>query len=177
MATLRERNKSKQAYTLVDINSIEDDELRKDIILDASEGGGIYGIRVVEESVNGPIRAPLYGYYNGTEHEDRWNDAKEKLGLSGEEVDDAEVRAAGPDAIDPRREAALREQAEEAATTAANRQRASEDADVAQITGTSTKSNITDETLAPDATNRADDPEAAAAAEDTAQKARNKAPK
>lgn len=177
MATLRERNKSRQAYTLVDINSIEDDELRKDILLDASEGGGIYGIRVVEESVNGPIRAPIYGYYNDTEHADRWNKAKEQLGLAGEEVDDNEVRGAGPDVNDPRREAALREQAEESAGVAAQRQRASEDADVAQITGTDTKSNITDETLDPKASNRADDPEVAAAAEDAAQKARNKAPK
>jgi len=178
MATLRKRNQTKQAYTLVDVNSIDDEELRKDILLDASEGGGIYGIRVVEESVNGPIRAPIYGYYNGTESEDRWNDAKDKLGLSGEEVDDSEVRASGPDVNDPRRETALREQAEEAAATAAQRQRAAEDADVAQVTGTSVKSNITDETLDPNATNRADDSEAAAAAEAAAQKAaRNKAPK
>jgi hypothetical protein len=61
------------------VNSIDDDELRKDIILDASEGGGIYGIRVVEESVNGPIRAPIYGYYNGTEFEDRWNSPRTSL--------------------------------------------------------------------------------------------------
>lgn len=170
MATLRDRSKSKQAYTLVDINSIEDDELRKDIILDASEGGGIYGIRVVEESVNGAIRAPLYGYYNNTEHADRWTKAKEELGLAGEEVDDAEVRG-GPDATDERREAALREQAEEAAAVQAQRQRAAEDADVAQVTGGDTKSNTTDPTLAPDATNRADDPKVAAA------KSANKAPK
>lgn len=177
MATLRERNQSRQAYTLVDINSIEDDELRKDIILDASEGGGIYGIRVVEESVNGSIRAPIYGYYNGTEFEDRWNDAKDKLGLSGEEVDDAAVRA-GPDITDPRREAALREQAVESAATDAERQRAAEDADVAAVTGGDTVSNITDPTLDPKATNRADDPAAATAAEEAAAKAsKNKAPK
>lgn len=178
MATLRKQSATRQAYTLVDINSIEDDELRKDIILDASEGGGIYGIRVVEESVNGPIRAPIYGYYHGTEHEDRWNSAKDKLGLSGEEVDDDQVRSGGPDVTDARTEAALREQAEEASATAAERQRAAEDADVAQVTGDDTKSNITDETLDPKATNRADDPEVAAAAEDAAVKAsKNKAPK
>jgi hypothetical protein len=177
MVTLRKQNQSRQAYTLVDINSIDDDELRKDIILDASEGGGIYGLRVVEEAVNGPIRAPIYGYYNGTEFEDRWNSAKDKLGLSGEEVDDAEVRG-GPDVTDPRREAALREQAEESADVAAQRQRAAEDADVAQVTGGETKSNITDPTLDPAATNRADDPDAAAAAEAAAVKAsKNKAPK
>lgn len=178
MATLRERNQSRQAYTLVDINSIEDDELRKDIILDASEGGGIYGIRVVEESVNGAVRAPIYGYYNGTEFEDRWNSAKEKLGLDGEEIDDAEVRSGGPDVTDPRREAALREQAEESANTAADRQRASEEKEVSAITGGDTKANITDPTLDPKATNRADDPEVAAAAEKAAAKAStNKAPK
>jgi uncharacterized protein YuzE len=180
MATLRRQNASQQAYTLVDVNSIDDDELRKDILLDASEGGGIYGIRVVEESVNGPIRAPVYGYYNGTEFEDRWNAAKDQLGLGAEEVDDAAVRGGGGalDVTDPRTEAALREQAEESARVQADRQRASEDSEVAQVTGQEVKSNITDPTLSPDATNRADDPAAAAAASDAAAKAaKNKAPK
>jgi uncharacterized protein YuzE len=179
MATLRRQNASQQAYTLVDVNSIDDDELRKDILLDASEGGGIYGIRVVEESVNGPIRAPIYGYYKGTEFEDRWNDAKDKLGLGAEEVDDAAVRGGGPlDVNDPRTEAALRLQAEEAANVQADRQRAAEDADVAQVTGGDVKSNITDPTLDPNATNRADDPAADAAATEAAAKAaKNKSPK
>jgi uncharacterized protein YuzE len=135
MATLRKSNQSRQAYTLVDINSIDDEELRKDIILDASEGGGIYGIRVVEESVNGAIRAPIYGYYNGTEFEDRWNDAKEKLGLAGEEVDDSEVRSTGPDVTDAEREAALREQAEKDSSAAAEAQRVAEEKEVAAVTG------------------------------------------
>ena len=173
MATLRERNQSRQAYTLVDVNSIEDDELRKDILLDASEGGGIYGIRVVEESVNGPIRAPIYGYYNDTEHSERWAKAKDLLGLAGDEVDDSEVRA-GADVLDPRREAALRTQAEEAAASAAERQRAAEDSEVAAVTGGDTVSNITDATLDPNATNRADDPDAADAGKTAT---RNKAPK
>jgi len=179
MATLRKQNASRQAYTLVDVHSIEDKELRDDILLDASEGGGIYGLRVVEESVNGPIRAPIYGYYNGTEHADRWADAKKKLGFGAEEIDDNEVRGGGPvDVNDARTEAALRLQAEEAARVQAERQRADEEDEVAQITGGETKSNITDPTLAQDATNRADDPEASDAAEKAAAKAaKNKAPR
>jgi hypothetical protein len=133
--TLREQNRSKAAYTLVDLSGL-DDELRKDIILDATEGGGIYGIRVVEESVNGGARAPIYGVYNEGPDADRWADAKEKLGISGEEVDDSEVYSgAGLEVTDPRKAAALREGARLKAAEEAENLRTAEDSEVAEITG------------------------------------------
>jgi hypothetical protein len=135
MATLRERNKSKMAYTLVDLSDLEDD-LRKDIIQDAREGGGTYGIRVVEESVNGGARAPIYGVYNDGPDADRWTDAKKTLGIDSEEADDATVYAgAGVEVTDPRKVAALRGAAAENAARDAESLRTAENADVAAITG------------------------------------------
>lgn len=133
--TLRQQHRSKAAYTLVDLSDL-DEELRKDIILDASEGGGIYGVRVVEEAVNGGARAPIYGVYNDGPDAERWAAAKDKLGLSGEQVDDSEIyQGAGVEVTDPRREAALRQAAAEQATGEAERLRSAERTEVAAITG------------------------------------------
>jgi hypothetical protein len=133
--TLRQHRGGAPAYTLVDLTEL-DPELRKDIILDASEGGGIYGVRVVEESVNGAARAPIYGVYNDGPDADRWTSAKDKLGISGEQVDDSTVYAgAGVEVTDPRREAALREAAAQAANADADAIRAGERDAVAAITG------------------------------------------
>ena len=133
--TLREQNRSKAAYTLVDLSDLEDD-LRKDIILDANEGGGTYGIRVVEESVNGGARAPIYGVYNEGPDAERWTEAKDKLGISGEEVDDGDVYAgAGIEVTDDRKAAALREGAALKAAQDAEALRSAENRDVAAITG------------------------------------------
>jgi hypothetical protein len=187
--TLRERNQSRQAYTLVDLSDLED-ELQKDIILDASEGGGIYGVRVVEESVNGPARAPIYGVYNDGPDADRWVDAKKQLGITGSEVDDSEVRAgAGVEITDPRRAAAIREAAARQVENEADAIRRGEDAEVEAITGAAPTApaggttggdhaqNIVDETLDSEANNEAFDPEAAEAASKAAKKSPNKAPK
>lgn len=133
--TLRQEHRSKAAYTLVDLSDL-DDELRKDIILDASEGGGIYGVRVVEEAVNGGARAPIYGVYNDGPDADRWAKAKDKLGISGEQVDDSEVyTGAGVEVFDPRKEAALRQAAAEKALGDAEALRSAERDEVAAITG------------------------------------------
>jgi hypothetical protein len=174
MKTLRSLAASAAAYSLVDLSDL-DPELRDDIILDASEGGGLYGIRVVEESVNGAARAPIYGVYKDGPDAERWANAKKKLGISGEDVDDAEVYATAGVVVDPRREAALREAAAQRAAATADAIRAGEDADVNAITGAAPAgtpaprwdhtANIVDTTLAADATNEAHDPEAAAAAE------------
>lgn len=179
MARLLSRNISTAAaYTLVDLGSLEDDELRKDIIEDANAGGGNYGIRVVEEVVNGGARAPLYGYYRDGPDADKWNAAKKELGLSATDVDDSTVAAgAGGLPVDPRREAALREQAAQTAEAEADRIRAGEDAEVLAVTGEtdsastvrggadsatdSHPTNIVDSTLDPDATNRVEDADAA----------------
>lgn len=126
---------SAAAYTLVDLNDLDDD-LRKDIIEDASAGGGRYGIRVVEEAVNGAARAPIFGVYNEGPDADRWAKAKEDLGLEGTEVDDAEAYAgSGLEVTDPHREAALREAAAQTVEEEADRIRSGEQNAVRDITG------------------------------------------
>lgn len=189
MATLRNQHRSKAAYRLVDLSDLDDD-LRKDIILDANEGGGIYGIRVVEESVNGGARAPIYGVYNEGPDADRWGKAKEKLGISGEEVDDSEVYSgAGVEVTDARKEAALREAAAQKAEQDANALRSAEAADVRSITGDDDEdatarrdthvpeldhpSNIVD----PGAVGAENEASKAPSAEEAPKPAKNKAPK
>jgi hypothetical protein len=173
MKTLRSLAASAAAYSLVDLSDL-DPELRDDIILDASEGGGLYGIRVVEESVNGAARAPIYGVYKDGPDAERWEKAKKTLGISGETVDDSEVYAGAGVVVDPRREAALREAAAQRAAATADAIRAGEDVELEAIAGAAPAgsraaldhtANIVDTTLAADATNEAHDPEATAAAE------------
>ncbi len=161
---------SSAAYTLVDLSDL-DDETRKDIIEDASAGGGNYGVRVVEEVVNGGASAPLYGYYKDGPDAERWAKAKKELGISATEVDDGEVSSgAGGPSTDPRREAALREAAAQRVEAEADRIRAGEDAEVAAITGEETSvragansatdnhtTNIVDSTLDSDAENEVND--------------------
>ena len=156
------RNASPAAYTLVDMSALDEDT-RKDIIEDAAAGGGQYGVRVVEEVINGGARAPIYGYYHDGPDADRWAQAKKDLGLSAAEGDDAEARAAATGATvdDPRREAALRQAAEEKARADAERQRLAEDGEVERITGTTHASNIVDDTLAEDAENEVNDVDSA----------------
>lgn len=134
--TLRAQHSGRSAaYTLVDLSGLHK-ETRDDIIRDAREGGGIYGVRVVEESVNGGARAPIFGVYNDGPDAERWVDAKKKLGISGEEIDDAQVYAgAGVEVLDPRKEAAIREAAAQKAEREADAIRSAENRDVRQITG------------------------------------------
>lgn len=168
------------AYTLVDLSDLDTD-LQKDIIEDANAGGGEYGIRVVEESVNGGARAPIYGYYKDGPDAKRWEDAKTELGISGSEIADGDVVGAiGVDISDPRREAALREAAAQQAEAQADRIRAGEADAIRSITGDGEEeedtgrprvragadsatdnhaTNIVDTTLSPDATNEAADAE------------------
>lgn len=111
----KKRSKSDPAYFVVDISKLEP-ELQAAIIEDAALGGGVYGVRVVEEVHNGPARAVVYGvYYNtqavgdapGITDEDLWNDAKQAHGISdeaeGESAEEAARatadRAAAEDAI------------------------------------------------------------------------------
>jgi hypothetical protein len=116
----REDSKSAAAYTLVDLSDLEPD-IRKDIIEDAYAGGAQFGVRVVEEAVNGGARSPLFGYYNAPNPDaQRWEEAKEELGISVDEnVDEVE----------------LRHSASLTAAEDAERARKSEEAAVAAITG------------------------------------------
>lgn len=110
---------SKAAYKLVDLESL-DRETRDAIIEDAQLGGGTYGIRVVEESVNGPARAPIFGYYMDTADEERWEEAKAELGID-------------PLTVEASDEEALRVAANERAEKEAEKTNAAEDAEVALI--------------------------------------------
>lgn len=164
---LSQRKSSAAAYSLLDLSDLDED-LRKDIIEDAHAGGGVYGIRVVEESVNGAARAPIYGVYKEGPDADRWADAKKELGISGSEIDDSEVyTGAGVVGLvaDPAREALLRERAAQTAAGEADRIRAGENREVEAITGEEVPPQVVppqsfpatgmDTTLAADATNEA----------------------
>lgn len=167
------------AYTLVDLSDL-DEQLRKDLIEDANAGGGQYGIRVVEESVNGGARAPIYGVYDDGPDADRWEQAKKDLGIDGTEIDDADAYVSsgvGLEVTDPRREAAIREAAAQRVEAEAGRIRAGEAAAVREITGEEDDGepqepteaevraraepniNTVDTTLAPDAENEASNAE------------------
>lgn len=193
------RSRSKAAYTLVDLSALHE-ETRKDILADALEGGGTYGIRVVEESVNGGARAPIFGVYNEGPDADKWTEAKKELGLDGTEIPDGEVRPLDIEITDPRREAALREAAAQRAAGEADRIRAGEtealreivgdDADEGRESPTPNMSanrsgatdghttNIVDSTLSQDAENEAGNAKSADEAEDNRRTAKkNKSPK
>lgn len=172
------RETSKAAYTLVDLSDLHP-ETRKDIIRDAYEGAGLYGVRVVEESVNGGARAPIFGVYNDGEDAERWTAAKKELKLGSSEVDDDTVITGDVDVNDPRREAAIREAAAQAANAEADAIRAGEAEAIASIVGDDADAgderqppnrsaqrtgatdghptNIVDATLSEDAENRVED--------------------
>jgi hypothetical protein len=179
----REKRSSAPAYTLIDISGLPKD-VQRDIIDDANAGGGEYGVRVVEEMVNGGARAPIYGVYKGEEAE-RWAAAKKDLGISAEEIDDKEVQgAASFDDSDPRRQAALREAAAQRAAAEADRIRASENREVEAITGSDGATdghatNIVDTTLDSEATNEVSDldDEDEAETKPATRRAKNRAPR
>jgi hypothetical protein len=131
------RNLGTAAYQLVDISALDPQD-RRVLVEDARAGGGTYGLRVVEEAINGGASAPIYGFYKGTREEELWNKTKEDFGLEAEDVADDAVYPStglGVEITDPRREAALREAAAQAAEADAAAIRAGEDAELREITG------------------------------------------
>lgn len=196
MARRNRAHLSAAAYTLVDLSGL-DNETRQTITEDAYAGGGQFGVRVVEESVNGGARAPIFGYYKGGEEEERWQEAKDELGISASEVDDSEAYAAsGVEVLDGRRAAALREAAAEQAAAEADAIRSGEARAIGEIAGDDAEAqeletrtslsqhhrgNIVDDTLARDATNvEGTDGEDVGSIDDgakTTKKSTNKAPK
>lgn len=192
-----DRNVSSAAYTLVDLSGLHK-ETRDDIVRDALEGGGLYGIRIVEESVNGAARAPIFGFYRNGADEERWLNAKKELGLDSTEIDDGAVAPTDIEITDARQEAALREAAAQRANAEADKIRAGEAEAIAAITGDdgdegrepSTPNlsanrtgavdghatNVVDTTLAKDATNKASEAGSSAKAEPNRGR-NNKAPK
>lgn len=150
------RRSTAAAYTLIDVSALPD-EIRQQVIDDALIGGPDFGVRVVEEAVNGPARSAIFGVYKG-EDEERWKEAKKELKISSTEIPDGEVAPSGASVdVDPRREAALRQAAAEQAAAQADNVRTAEDAEVEAITGVAPSlrhtSNIVDDTLDPEATN------------------------
>jgi hypothetical protein len=137
MARTSRKASTRAAYTLVDLSGL-DKEDQKELVEDAMNGGAQYGIRVVEESINGGASAPIFGYYNAPNPDaDKWAQAKKDLGLDASDVDDSEVASAAVGVIeaDPRRAAALREQAAQNAAARADAIRAGEASAIAEITG------------------------------------------
>src|SRR6478736_4440190 len=99
------RASSKAAYTLVDLSEL-DPEVRREILEDAEGGGGVYGIRVVDEH--------------------KWEAAKEEFGITSTvvtEEDEAALREAAVAQTDEQAEA-IREK-EEAAVRAVTKEDAS----------------------------------------------------
>lgn len=129
-----DRVTSKAAYALVDLSELHE-ETRKDIIADALEGGGTYGIRVVEEAINGAARAPLFGVYLDGPDAEKWANAKKELGLGVVELKEGERPGDIVETLDPRRETALREAAAQAANAQADKIRAGEAEAIAAIVG------------------------------------------
>lgn len=121
--------RAKAAYTLVDVSGLPDD-VRKAIVEDANIGGSEYGVRVVEEHINGPARVPVYGVYDFDA--EKWGAAKEELSIAAEEVDDAAVDAAPVNETD---EGALRLRAQEQANALADEARTADAERLKQITG------------------------------------------
>lgn len=128
--TLAERKeaRSKAAYSLVDISDLPRD-VRDAIIEDAQAGGGEYGVRVVEEMVNGPVRSPIYGVYDFDA--EKWDAAKAELGIVATDIPDNEVQSETD--VDER-EDAQRAAARESAQTEAARIREAEEAEVRRVT-------------------------------------------
>jgi hypothetical protein len=76
------------AYEVVDLAVFEPAQ-RAEIVNDALEGGGKFGIIVVEEFVNGPARQPVYGFYYDTpltpperQAEAKWREALARFGVA-----------------------------------------------------------------------------------------------
>lgn len=124
----RDATKSKAAYTLVDLSDLPAD-VRQEVMEDALAGGGEYGVRVVEEVHNGAARAQIFGYYHADQ--EKWDEAKKELGITGSEVEDGEVT--GEAGEDPRAQAALRQAAEQRASAEADAIRTAEDESVRQV--------------------------------------------
>lgn len=104
--------KSVQAYSIVDISEFHD-EAKQALLEDAEAGGKVYGLTVVEQYVNGPMRSSVYGYYDA----ELWEAGKKELGIDQgeEELDEEQLRkkaeeeaAAAAELAQRREEAALK---------------------------------------------------------------------
>lgn len=116
-------NKSRAAYTLVDLSEVPSQYLQA-ILEDAALGGGEYGVRVVEESVNGGASHPIYGVY---EHDvEKWEEAKLEMEVGTFTMTEEEIAE---------REEKLRGQAAAVAQAQANALDAADAVQVAAVTG------------------------------------------
>lgn len=111
--------RSMAAYVIVNIAAFSE-AAQAELIDDAAAGGKTYGLRVVEEYINGPARQPVYGVYK--DDEELWNETKAQLGIEEEALDAEE-----PD------EDALREAAQQQADADAARVDAAHKASVDKV--------------------------------------------
>jgi hypothetical protein len=75
----RDEKRNTAAYRLVDVSSIPSEHY-DEVIEDASTGGGLYGLRIVEVVYNGPAQQPIYGVYK--EDEEKWKEAQSDFGFT-----------------------------------------------------------------------------------------------
>lgn len=115
--------KRKAAYRFVDLKALEP-LVRAEVTEDAQAGGGNYGLKVVEEAVDGPSRVPIYGVYFGDD-EEKWREAQRRL----------QVRDGSLVDIDEEAEDALRAEASAGADAEAAAIRRKEEAAVTAVTG------------------------------------------
>jgi hypothetical protein len=122
---MRRNERGKAAYFLVDLAALSDED-RQLVFDDALMGGGDYGVRVVEEVINGPATQPIYGVYYGPD-EEKWAQAQADFAAApaGEPVENE---------TDEEREERLRAAAERQASVDADAQRAAEEAELQRIT-------------------------------------------
>lgn len=84
---------AKAAYSVVDITKFPAD-VQEALVADAANGATLYGLRVVEEYINGPARSAVYGVYNGGEDEGKWKAALAEIGESADDADEEAIRLA-----------------------------------------------------------------------------------
>lgn len=104
---------SKAAYVVVDLTGLEP-EVRQEIMEDAFAGGGEYGIRVVEETVNGSVRVPIFGVYDYEAQ--KWEEAKAEFNITAADAsdeDEARIRAGAQAQTDAAAEAERKREEDE----------------------------------------------------------------
>lgn len=90
------QSKSRPAYNVVDISNFSE-EVQVVLKEDAADGGTQYGLRVVEEYINGPSRSQVYGVYGGEDAE-KWQAALGEIGQENIGNDEEAVRAVAEEA-------------------------------------------------------------------------------
>lgn len=113
--------RSSAAYSIINLAAFAE-SVHEELVEDAAAGGKIYGVRVVEEYINGPVRQVVYGVYHVDQ--ELWEEAKAQLGIEEEALEAEE-----PD------EEALRKEAEAKAADDADRLEKARTAQIEKVVG------------------------------------------